>query len=56
MQRLVFSATKYPNIKRHTTQSSDLEGMATRPRSSTVPNADKRRDGLLDESGVAASG
>ncbi|HUR86947.1 MAG TPA: hypothetical protein VMY78_16560 [Solirubrobacteraceae bacterium] len=50
VQRLRFSATKYPNIKAHT-QKAIAKGW---PRILVLnrPNADKRRDRLLEESGL----
>jgi hypothetical protein len=51
VQRLRFSATKYPNIKAHT-QSAIARGW---PRILVVnrPGADRRRDRLLEQSGLA---
>ena len=51
VQRLRFSATKYPNIKRHM-ESAIANGW---PRILVVnrPRADDRRDRLLEESGLA---
>jgi hypothetical protein len=52
VQRLVFSAAKYPNIKSHT-EAAILKGW---PRILVLnrPNADERGDRLLDESGLPA--
>jgi hypothetical protein len=50
VQRLRFSAAKYPNIKTHT-EAAITKGW---PRILVLnrPNADKRRDRLLEESGL----
>lgn len=51
MQRLLFSAARYPNIKSHT-EAAIAKGW---PRILVLnrPDADKRRDRLLEDSGLA---